>query len=273
MSIDVRDQPAATMVEQELQGKVVIVTGASRGIGQTCAERLCAAGATVVGCSRSLENTSVPTGDPMVDRMISRTCDVSSPAEIEGVVEWTASTYGQLDCLVNNAGFHPAHTTIDNFSVEDFRELLNLNLVSMFAACKAALPHLRRTAGTIVNMGSNSGVYGQDGACTYCATKGGISSLTKALAIDEAVHGVRVNCLCPGAIMTPGTEGSVPPERLDEIMRWGWMRRLGTTAEVAEFVLFLASDRSNFMTGEDIVMNGGTHLGYGVRDDFRDHPH
>jgi NAD(P)-dependent dehydrogenase (short-subunit alcohol dehydrogenase family) len=191
----VSSQAHGARQDLEMNGKVVIVTGASRGIGRACLERFHTAGATVVGCSRGPTDFAAPTGREEAARLHFRQCDVSLPADVEALVDWTVATCGQLDCLVNNAGYHPPHQSIDKFSVADFQELLTTNLVSMFSACKAALPHLRRTHGTIVNMGSNSGVFGQDGAVTYSATKAGISGLTKALAIDEAAHGVRVNCV------------------------------------------------------------------------------
>ena len=111
--------------------------------------------------------------------------------------------YGRLDCLINNAGWHPDHRPIDDFSVEEFEALLRLNLVSYFAACKYALPHLRQARGSIINMSSLVGVLGQERAATYVSTKAAIIGLTKALAIDEAQNGVRVNAVLPGTIATP----------------------------------------------------------------------
>jgi NAD(P)-dependent dehydrogenase (short-subunit alcohol dehydrogenase family) len=114
-------------------------------------------------------------------------------------------------------------------------------------------------------MASAVGLYGQEGAVTYCATKAGISGLTKALAIDEAAHGVRVNAVCPGAILTPLAKATHPEERREKIAAWSWMNRWGTAEEVAELVLFLASDRSSFITGQDMVIGGGAELGYGFK--------
>src|SRR6185437_3684884 len=112
--------------------------------------------------------------------------DVSKKDEIKDLIDKTVEKYGPVDCLINNAGWHPPHKAIDDFSIEEFRDLLDLNLVSIFAACKFALPHLRKTKGNIINMSSLVGSIGQHHATTYVATKGAITALTKALAIDEA---------------------------------------------------------------------------------------
>jgi NAD(P)-dependent dehydrogenase (short-subunit alcohol dehydrogenase family) len=244
----------------ELDGRVAIVTGASRGIGLACAESLLRAGATVVGCSLDVHVEA-----PVSDRYRHRTVDVAVPAEVEALIEATAAEFGRLDILVNNAGSHPPTQAIDAFTVEDFDQLVRLNLRSVFVACRSALPALRRTRGAIVNMGSAVGLYGQEGAVTYCATKAGISGLTKGLAIDEAPNGVRVNAVCPGAILTPLAKATHPAERREKIATWSWMDRWGTAEEVAELVLFLASDRSAFITGQDMVIGGGTELGYGFK--------
>src|SRR5262249_9908738 len=129
--------------------------------------------------------------------------DVSRVEDLRRLVDTTVARYGRLDCLINNAGWHPPHKPIDEFSVEDFRALLDLNLVSVFAACKFALPHLRKVKGNIINMSSLVGIMGQIHATTYVATKGAVTAFTKALAIDEAAHDVRVNAVSPGNVWTP----------------------------------------------------------------------
>jgi NAD(P)-dependent dehydrogenase (short-subunit alcohol dehydrogenase family) len=247
-------------VSSELKGRVAVVTGTSRGIGRAAAEALLGAGAIVFGCSEDS-----PTDPLRARRYRHLKVDVTVPPEIEALMATVVEEAGHIDILVNNAGGHPPTRAIDDFSVEDFDELVRLNLRSVFVACRAAIPALRKVRGAIVNIGSAVGLYGQEGAVTYCATKAAISGLSKALAIDEAPHGVRVNTICPGAILTPLAKEVHPKERRDKIATWSWMNRWGTAGEVAELVLFLASERSGFITGQDIVIGGGTELGYGFK--------
>ncbi|HCT71138.1 MAG TPA: oxidoreductase [Bacteroidales bacterium] len=257
-----------------LEGKVVILTGSRRGIGKGCIEPLLEAGATVVGCAKGSDpEHEIKTGviaELLRNCYYYRQCDVSRPAELEDFIHFVAKTFGKIDCLVNNAGVHPPTRRIDDFTVEEFIDLFQVNLLSMFVACKAALPYLRKVSGTIINMGSAVGKYGQEGATIYCATKGGISGFTKALAIDEGRYGVRVNAILPGSIYTPATEQwtasfTNSSEKLSEIKRWSWLGRLGTVKEVGDAVVFLASDMSGFMTGHELLLTGGTELGYGIK--------
>src|SRR3954465_14263662 len=187
--------------------KVMIVTGGSKGIGAGCVKVFVEeGGSNVVFCSRNEKEgkafeAEVNKKGP--GKAVFMRADVSKVEDIRHVVEATVERFGRLDCLINNAGWHPPHKTIDEFSIEDFRSLLDLNLVSIFAACKFALPHLRKTKGNIINMSSLVGIIGQHYASTYVATKGGITAFTKALAVDEAPYGVRVNSVSPGNIYTP----------------------------------------------------------------------
>ncbi|XP_077773231.1 L-fucose dehydrogenase isoform X6 [Podarcis muralis] len=120
-------------------------------------------------------------------------CDVLRETDIKTLVSVTVELYGQLDCLVNNAGGHPPDQTIDDVSAQEFRSLMDLNVVSCFLAAKAALPHLRKTKGNIINIASLVGLIGQKSAVPYVATKGAVTAMTKAMAIDESKYGVRVN--------------------------------------------------------------------------------
>jgi NAD(P)-dependent dehydrogenase (short-subunit alcohol dehydrogenase family) len=198
------------------------------------------------------------------------TCDVRAPEQIQSVVEATVSRHGRLDCLVNNAGWHPPSLPIDDFSIGDFKDLLQLNLVSCFAGCKFALPHLRKTRGSIINISSLVAILGQEYASTYSATKGAISSLTKALAIDEARHGVRVNAILPGCINTPlgrsflalAKDPQAAEAYLQTIQCLG---RVGTIDEAGQACLFLASDAASFITGVELILSGGAELGYGPK--------
>ncbi|XP_060593663.1 17-beta-hydroxysteroid dehydrogenase 14-like, partial [Ruditapes philippinarum] len=190
----------------------------------------------------------------------------------EKLKELVVKKYGQLDCLVNNVGTHPGSKTIDELTVQSFRDLLNLNLVSNFTASKYALPYLRKSKGNIVNITSISAHSGTGLASSYCATKGGCLSLTKALAIDEAKHGVRVNCISPGCIDTPlmrsvekASGNEMTEERLNYIGSLHVnnllqpLNRIGQPREIGKACLFLAVD-ATFTTGEELMCTGGIEL-------------
>ncbi|PYX86902.1 MAG: oxidoreductase [Acidobacteria bacterium] len=250
--------------------KVVLVTGGSKGIGEGCVRVFVEAGSKVVFCSRGQQagkamEAEVNKKGPGQSHFIA--CDVSQVDQIKSMIDATIAKYGRLDCLINNAGWHPPHKTIDDFSIEDFRSLLDLNLVSIFAACKFALPHLRKTQGNIINMSSLVAIMGQPGAATYVATKGGITSLTKALAIDEAAHGVRVNSVSPGNVYTPLWQEAIdaapdPAKCRADGDAAQLVGRMGTIEETGKLCLFIAAD-ATFTTGVDHILSGGAELSYG----------
>jgi len=165
------------------EGKVAIVTGTAQGIGRAIAGVLLREGATVAGC-----DLNPMRGEGPGDRYTHAIVDVTDFAGLAGFVGQVADRHGGLDILINNAGAHPPHTPVDDVSVADFEALLAQNLTSVFAACRAALPALRRRAGAIVNLSSGVALFGQNGAAAYCATKGAISAMSRSLAIDEAAH-------------------------------------------------------------------------------------
>ncbi len=250
--------------------KVVIITGGSHGIGEGCVRAFVAAGAKVVFCARNDRDgerlaAEVNASGPGEAQFIR--CDVSKVEEIQSLIDETVERFDRIDCLINNAGWHPPNKPIDEFSIDDFRGLLDLNLVSIFAACKLALPHLRRAQGNIINLSSLVGAIGQLHATTYVATKGAITAFTKALAIDEAEHGVRVNSVSPGNVYTPLWQEAIdadpdPDECRAEGEAAQLLGRMGTIEEVGKLCLFIASE-ATFTTGVDHVISGGAELGYG----------
>lgn len=252
------------------QDKVVIVTGGTKGIGRAVVEAFVAEGAHVAFCSHEDEG-----GDALVQavnasgpgRAEFERCNVAKAAGLERYVRSVGERHGRIDCLVNNAGWHPPHLPIDEFSVADFQSLLDLNVMSVFVGCRTALPWLRRTQGSIVNIASLVATIGQHHATTYVATKGAVLALTKALAIDEAPFGVRVNAISPGNIFTPLWQQAIDESddpagtRADgeAAQPFG---RMGTPAEVARLCVFLAAE-ATFTTGADHPITGGAELGYG----------
>jgi NAD(P)-dependent dehydrogenase (short-subunit alcohol dehydrogenase family) len=252
-------------------GKVAIVTGGTKGIGAGCVRVFVEeGGATVVFCSRNepegraFEDEANRTGP---GRAVFVRADVSRVEEIRHLIDTTVERFGRIDCLINNAGWHPPHKAIDDFSIAEFRSQLDLNLVSYFAACKFALPHLRKVKGNIINMSSLVGSMGQAGATTYVATKGAITAFTKALAVDEAASDVRVNSVSPGNIHTPlwqeAIDAAPDPVRCREDGDAAQLLgRMGTIEETGRLCLYLAAD-ATFTTGVDHIISGGAELGYG----------
>jgi NAD(P)-dependent dehydrogenase (short-subunit alcohol dehydrogenase family) len=245
-------------------GKVTLVTGGSKGIGAGIVRAFAKAGSRVVFCARGGKEGKAlarETGATFLP------CDVSEVREVRALVDETLRLHGRLDCLVNNAGTHPGHRPIDGFSEEEFRELLELNVVSIFAACRRALPHLRKTKGNIINVSSLVARMGQLHAATYVATKGAVTALTKALAVDEAAHDVRVNSVSPGNVWTPlwaraVAESPDPRKCRADGEAAQLLGRMGTIEEAGRLCLFIAAE-ATFTTGVDHVLSGGAELAYG----------
>jgi NAD(P)-dependent dehydrogenase (short-subunit alcohol dehydrogenase family) len=251
--------------------KVAIVTGGTKGIGAGCVSVFVEqGGADVVFCSRNeaegrafeAEMNAKGPGRAMFVR-----ADVAKTDDVRRVIDRTVERFGRIDCLINNAGWHPPHQPIDAFSIDDFRSLLDLNLVSYFAACKFALPHLRKVKGNIINISSLVATMGQIGATMYVATKGGITAFTKALAVDEAAYEVRVNSVSPGNIYTPLWQEAIDQAPDPEACRADGdaaqlLGRMGTIEEAGLLCLYLAAD-ATFTTGVDHVISGGAELAYG----------
>ncbi|XP_008843227.1 17-beta-hydroxysteroid dehydrogenase 14 isoform X1 [Nannospalax galili] len=246
-------------------GKVVVVTGGGRGIGAGIVRAFVDSGAQVVFCDKD------EAGGRALEQELSGTafiaCDMTQEGDLQTLISETLSRFGRLDCVVNNAGYHPPAQWPEETSIEGFRELLEVNLLGMYALTKLALPHLRKNRGNIINISSLVGAIGQSRAVPYVATKGAVTAMTKALALDESRYGVRVNCISPGNIWTPLWEelaASTPDPRatiLEGTLAQP-LGRMGQPAEVGAAAVFLASD-ATFCTGLELLMTGGAELGYG----------
>lgn len=253
--------------------KVTIVTGGSKGIGRGCVEVFVQNGSKVVFCSneeadgKALE-TEINAKGP--GEAFFFFCDVTKEEDVKNLINKTVERYGRIDCVINNAGGHPPHAAIDDISAEDFRKLVDLNVISYFMVAKYSLPHLRKTKGNIIQTSSVVGQNGQPGAVPYVTTKGGITAMTKAMAIDEAVHGVRVNAFSPSSIWTPMWESlanlSDDPEKARKRGEdFQLLGRMGTLEECGKLCLFLAAD-ATFCTGIDVNLSGGSELNYGIKN-------
>lgn len=266
----------------DMTGKVALVTGGSDGVGSGCARVFVEAGGTVVINSRSGER-----GAPLAERLTAAgpgtcqfvACDVADVAALEALVQQVVDEHGRLDTLVNNAGQNFGYKPIDEIDVDDFVRLIGINLVPYFAAAKFALPHLRAVHGSIVNIGSIVAESGFFWNPDYVTTKGGISALTHALAIDEAAAGVRVNAILPGNIMTR-RRASIEAEAVDggalhDFMEsWQWLGGSGRPEDVGYAALFLASPFAAFITGTTLTVSGGIELGMGPKRPYNElfHP-
>jgi NAD(P)-dependent dehydrogenase (short-subunit alcohol dehydrogenase family) len=253
----------------KLEGKVAVISGGSAGIGLGCARVFGKHGCAVVIGSRGKE-----AGLAAEKQLTDAGCaalfvptDVTVEREVAHLIDTAVERFGRLDCMVNNAGWHPPGETIDQISVEDFERLLRLNLTSTFIGCKLAAPHLRKTRGSIINMSSEAGVIGQTEAPRYVTTKAGQIGLTRALALDLAADGVRVNAVCPAGVHTPMWDDWAaslvdPAQAMEMAKRAHPLGRLATIDEIGEVCAFLASDEASFITGQAICPDGGAALGF-----------
>jgi meso-butanediol dehydrogenase / (S,S)-butanediol dehydrogenase / diacetyl reductase len=232
--------------------RVGLVTGVASGIGRAVAERLVADGATVVGLDLRAE------GPDGVEVMAA---DVTDRAAVDAVVAHAVAAHGRLDAVANVAGI-PQFGRVDDLSDAEWQRQLDVNLTGPFTVCRAALPHLRATRGCIVNVASIAGLQGQAYTAAYCASKGGLVALTRALAVELALDGVRVNCVCPAAVDTPllaEVAHRIPPDAdprlLDRLQML--MPGLVTPGQVADAVAWLASDAAALVTGQALALDGG----------------
>lgn len=252
------------------QGKVVVVTGGSKGIGEGCARVFCREGGLVGILARG------PEAGEALAAELNRTgpgkalyvpCDVADMDQLKQAIDRVATHFGRVDCMINNAGSHPPATTIDDTSIEDVENLMRLNFVSTFAGCKFALPYLRKTKGTIINMSSLVAIIGQEHSTAYCATKGAQVSLTRSLALELGREGIRVNAICPGNVDTPLMRDWAatlpdPQSALDRVAALQVFGRMATSEEIGRIALFLATEDSSFLTGQAIEAEGGASLDY-----------
>ena len=247
-------------MSSRLKNKVAIITGAAKGQGEFEARLFASEGAIVVlcdidieACGKTAEEISSSGGNA-----VAMTLDVTSEPDWVGAIEQTLEFFGKLDILVNNAGIY-SRVPIENTSVEEFDRILEVNLRGVFLGTKHAIPAMRTSGGgSIINISSTAGIVGNVGSGAYGASKGGVRSFTKYTAIQHASEGIRANSVHPGPIDTDmisdnlstaegrkSTESRIP------------MGRVGSIEDVAMGVLFLATDESSYMTGSELVIDGG----------------
>ncbi|MGO6723741.1 SDR family NAD(P)-dependent oxidoreductase [Rhizobium ruizarguesonis] len=233
-----------------LQGKVAIVTGAAQGIGRAVAELFAAEGAQVIAGDVKQQPVALA-------GIVNQDLDVSDEANWKAVVDFTLQAHGRIDVLVNNAGIVFNYGQILDTSLADWNKVIGVNLTGSFLGMQAVLPAMRKArSGSIVNFSSIWGNVGVPGAAAYNAAKGGVRNMTKNAAVSYAPDNVRVNSVHPGLIRTPLVTAQ-SEEMNNGIISNTPMGRMGTTEEVAQCCLFLASDDSSFVTGSELVVDGG----------------
>jgi 3-oxoacyl-[acyl-carrier protein] reductase len=245
-------------IEVDLAGQTAVVTGASRGIGRAIAMRLAAAGAKVACVARSedklrevAEAIAAAGGQAEI-----HPCDVTDSQAVSKLIEGLHEKWGRVDIVVNNAGM-TKDTLIPRMSDEDWDSVIATNLRSVFLFTRAgSLVMMRQRSGRIVNISSVSGIMGNPGQANYSASKAGIIGLTRTVARELAGRKVTVNAICPGFISSDMTD-ALGPAVLDEVKKRVPAKRLGEADEVADAVLYLASDSASYLTGQVLVLDGG----------------
>jgi len=250
-------------VEQlfSLEGRVAIVTGASRGLGRALAEGLASAGADVVLAARSseaLQQAAEEVRQATERDTLAIPTDVTQRSEVEGMVAQTLERFGRLDILVNNAGMAIRKIVLD-FTDEEWQKVIDANLTATMLCCRAAVPAmLKRKWGRIINIGSTMAHTSLPGRAAYSAAKAAIVLFTKALALELAPHGINVNAICPGPFRTSMT---APVQEAPGVASWPIERvpllRIGEPKELLGPLLLLASEASSYITGATLYVDGG----------------
>ncbi len=241
----------------KLNNKVAIVTGSARGIGRAIAEAMASQGARVVITDRDGAE-AIKTAREIGDAAIAITADVSKPEDIEALFDQTVKAFGRVDILVNNAGIGAARLVVD-IGLEEWERIIRINLTGAFLCSQQAARRMiaQGTGGKIVNIVSLSGQKGGVGRSAYGASKAGLEVLNKIMAVEFAEHGINVNAIAPGPIMTETGKAMHTKETVDAYHRLIPQRRYGEPSEIAAAAVFLASDDASYITGHTLNVDGG----------------
>ena len=234
-----------------LKDKIAIITGAGNGIGRASAELFAAEGATVIAAD-------IDTGRPFsTDSIEAVTLDVTDELRWASVVDDVMRRHSHIDILFNNAGIVGTYDALDTVSLEDWNRVIGINMNGVLYGLRAVLPHMKAAGyGVVVNTSSIWGIVGADGVAPYTASKGAVRYMSKNVAVTYAADGIRCNSLHPGCIDTAIVQAQ-DAALTDGVVQLTPLRRLGRPEEVAYAALFLASDESSFMTGQELIIDGG----------------
>ncbi|HEV2382557.1 MAG TPA: glucose 1-dehydrogenase [Terriglobia bacterium] len=252
----------------KLEGRVVVITGAASGIGRASAKEFAREGAQVVVADIGLAGAqeTVKQIETAGGVAIAVETDVAVAESVQSLVEQTLHSFARIDVLFNNAAIQ-VNKTVEDTTVEEWNREIAINLGGVFLCSKFFLPHLRNTKGSIINMASVNGFFVEPMCAGYCATKGAIIALTKAMAIDHGREGIRVNCISPGYI-DAGLAWEYfeaqpnPAEARAAAGKLHALGRIGRPEEVGRLAVFLASEDASFMTGSAVAVSGG--FGFGL---------
>jgi NAD(P)-dependent dehydrogenase (short-subunit alcohol dehydrogenase family) len=245
----------------KLKDKVAFITGFGSGLGQAIAILFAREGAAVAGTSKT-EAKGIETARMIKKeggKALFRAGDVASMSQMQTLITETVESFGGLDIVVNSAGVR-TNGSITEITEADWDRTLDTNLKGVFVVSRLAVPEMiKRGGGVILNIGARSGIAGQAGRAAYCASKGGMTTLTEAMAMDFAGQKIRVNCICPGPTRTPMVDTSTP----EKLARYGTrvpLGRIGEPEDIAHAALYLASDEASFVTAAILPVDAGMRL-------------
>jgi NAD(P)-dependent dehydrogenase (short-subunit alcohol dehydrogenase family) len=249
-------------VDQWFRGKVSLVTGAAAGIGYATAKMFAEAGASVALLDANGEAVGKAAESLAAagHKAVGLKCDVSDESEVKANVERITSIFGRLDAACNNAGIHVPAVEMADAKGTDFDHLMSINLRGVWNCMKYELEQMRQQGGgSIVNVSSTNGLIGNAGLGAYTASKHGVIGLTKSAALEYAAKGIRVNVVCPGAIMTPMLERAIDayPDSMKAVLESIPLGRLGQPEEIASAIVWLSSSQASFAVGSVVVIDGG----------------
>lgn len=240
-----------------LKNKIALVTGAGQGIGKTIALSLAKKGANIVIADINQSEAQITAEEikKIGNESLASQCDVSKKTEITKLMNQLAQKFGKIDILINNAGIFP-FVPFEKITESDWDKVLNINLKSMFLLSQEAVKTMPEN-GKIINISSIAAFIGFESLTHYCASKGGVNSFTRALALELAPKKINVNAIAPGAIETPGASKMTDEKAKQQTIAMIPLKRMGQPEDIANLAVFLSSDEANYITGQTIIVDGG----------------